>query len=115
MDRPKLVIVGHGSRDAVSNDEFERLVALYQQRRPEFEVRHGYIELAQPSLIETLTNLGRDTGEVTLLPLFLFAAGHVKQDVPLAMEAAGRATPGLKFRLAQELGIHRALVNAALE
>jgi sirohydrochlorin cobaltochelatase len=114
-DRPLLLIVGHGSRGVGANVEFEQLVALYQQRRPEFEIRYGYIEIAQPLLPDALAALGRTTGDITLLPLFLFAAGHVKKDIPAALATARRDAPGLRFRTARELGVHPALVNVTLE
>src|SRR5436309_206322 len=105
-DRPILLIVGHGSRGAGANVEFEQLVTLYQQRRPEFEICLAYIEMAHPLLAEALAALGRRTGDVTLLPLFLFAAGHVKRDIPVALSTAQRESPGLRFRTSRELGVH---------
>ncbi len=115
MDRPIVLVVGHGSREAAANDEFEQLVARYQARRPEFELRHGYVELAQPSLADALAALGRGEASVTLLPLFLFAAGHVKNDIPLALAVARRNLPGASFRAARALGVHAGMVDLALE
>ena len=48
MKKISVLLVGHGSREASANQEFEQLVAEYQARRPEFSVKFGYIELAQP-------------------------------------------------------------------
>ena len=112
--RPIVIIVGHGSRDAPANQEFEQLVAQYQARRPDLELRYGYVELAQPALADALANLPPDAKEVTLLPLFLFAAGHVKNDVPLALAAARRQHPQVQFRAARALGVHPLLVELAL-
>lgn len=114
-ERPLLLMVGHGSRGDDANAEFEQLVDLYQQRRPEFEIHHSYIEIAHPLLPEALANLGHSAGDVTLLPLFLFAAGHVKRDIPAALEIAQQKSPDLRFRTARELGIHPALVSLALQ
>ena len=113
--RPVVLIVGHGSRDAAANLEFEQLVARYQARRPEMEVRHGYVELAQPSLGDALAQLPLECDEATLLPLFLFAAGHVKNDLPLALAAARRRRPSTRFSAARALGVHPALVELALK
>src|SRR5579883_2305915 len=104
--RPIVIIVGHGSRDAPANQEFEQLVAQYQARRPDLELRYGYVELAQPALADALANIPPDAKEVTLLPLFLFAAGHVKNDVPLALATARRQHPQVQFRAARALGVH---------
>lgn len=113
--RPVVVIVGHGSRDAAANGEFEQLIARYQARRPELVVRHGYIELARPSLAEALADVAGDCADVTLLPLFLFAAGHVKNDIPLALAEIRRMRPGVRYTTARELGIDAALAELAIE
>lgn len=115
MSRPLVLIVGHGSRDAAANVEFEQLVARYQTRHPEFELRFGYVELAQPSLAEALAAIGSEPREVIVLPLFLFAAGHVKNDVPLALAEARRQAPGVHFSATRALGVHPRLVELAFE
>ncbi len=115
MNRPTVIIVGHGSRDAVANQEFEQLVARYQARRPEFLLRHGYVELAQPSLAEALAALGSEPRQVTVLPLFLFAAGHVKNDVPLALATARQQAPNVEFLATRPLGVHPRMVELALQ
>ncbi|HVX11168.1 MAG TPA: sirohydrochlorin chelatase [Pirellulales bacterium] len=113
--RSLVLIVGHGSRDAEANQEFERLVARYRARRPDLELRHGYVELAQPSLAEALSDIPSECQEVTLLPLFLFAAGHVKNDIPRALTVARREKPHVTFSVARELGVHPAMVELTLK
>lgn len=112
--RPIVIIVGHGSRDTAANQEFEQLVAQYQTRRPDLDLRYGYVELAQPPLAEALAGIPPGGAGVTLLPLFLFAAGHVKNDVPLALAAARRQHPRVQFHATRALGVHPALVELAL-
>jgi sirohydrochlorin ferrochelatase len=80
-----VLVVGHGSRDAEANGEFETLVATYRAARPDLDVVHAYVELAHPSLSDALCLLAQRTESVVVLPLFLFAAGHVKNDIPLAL------------------------------
>ena len=75
-----LVLIGHGSRVEASNEEFETLVdavklALSGQS---LLITHGYIELAQPYFGEVLESLSRDHSRILLMPISLFAAGHVK-------------------------------------
>jgi sirohydrochlorin ferrochelatase len=88
-----LLSVGYGSRDALANTEFEALVAEYREARPGYEIAHAYVELARPALPEGLAGLARRCREVVVLPLFLFAAGHVKNDLPLALPARRGGRP----------------------
>jgi sirohydrochlorin ferrochelatase/(2Fe-2S) ferredoxin len=107
------LIVGHGSRIAGANQEFEALVAAYRELHPEHEVRLGYIELAAPSLDDALTALIVEgySGTVVLLPLFLFQAGHAKNDLPLAIARARLAGARMPIVIAQALGVSHDMVQ----
>lgn len=110
-----LLIVGHGSRDSNANVEFEALGAVYRAARPDLDVAHGYVELASPSLAAALRALAQRAGSVVVLPLFLFAAGHVKNDIPLALSQARQELPFVRFTVANALGIHPNLVELVFE
>ncbi len=113
--RPIVLIIGHGSRDASANREFTELVDRYQSRRPELDIRHAYLELAQPALGDVLEQLPAEAGTVVVLPLFLFAAGHVKRDVPEFLAAAQRRLPAVEFQVVREIGVEPKMVNVLLE
>jgi cobalt/nickel transport system ATP-binding protein len=49
-----------------------------------------------------------------VLPLFLLAAGHVKDDVPEALAAARVAFPSVRFQAARVIGVVNGLVDLAL-
>ena len=110
-----LLIVGHGSRDPSANVEFESLVAAYRAARPDLDIVHGYVELARPSLATALGDLAQRVDSVVVLPLFLFAAGHVKNDIPLALSQARQDFPAVHFTVTNALGVHPNLVELAFE
>lgn len=102
-----VLVVGHGSRQQSANADFEALVEAYRRRRPDLDVRCAYIEIARPALAEALAELGHAAcRQVVVLPLFLFRAGHVKNDIPLALAAARRVFPATRFLAAEPLGVH---------
>lgn len=109
---PAVFVVGHGSRRADSNVECvtlcERFAALSGRA-----TGLGYIELAQPDLTAGFDAIAVQGDDVTVLPLMLFAAGHVKHDVPAAVEAARSRHPAVRFRIAQPLGIHPNVIGIA--
>jgi sirohydrochlorin ferrochelatase len=115
VERRSVLILGHGSRRPVANAQFEALVARFRARRPDLDVGHAYVELARPLLAEGLASLARSSDRVTLLPLFLFAAGHVKRDVPEGLEEARAAFPAVRFDAAGELGVDPAMIAIALD
>jgi sirohydrochlorin cobaltochelatase len=110
-----LLILGHGSREPASNLEFEAMVAVMAARRPDLEVAYGYVELARPSLPEALRQLASGADHVVVVPLFLFTAGHVKNDLPIALNDARRDCPSVRFTATRALGVHPALVELAFE
>jgi sirohydrochlorin ferrochelatase/(2Fe-2S) ferredoxin len=105
--------VGHGSRDPTANQEFEAFAAAYREARPGAQVVVGCIDLARPLLAEALATAAASSPRVLVVPLFLFAAGHVKNDVPLAVDAARRRFPDTTFSVAPHLGVHPALAEVA--
>lgn len=110
-----LLIVGHGSRALPANRELEALVAEFRQLSPELHVAHACVELAEPALSAALLDIGRRARRVVVLPLFLFGAGHVKNDLPLALEAARAELPHVQYLAAEALGVHAQLVALVRE
>jgi sirohydrochlorin cobaltochelatase len=110
------LLLGHGSREAAANEEFERCVGAWRARRSDGAVvAHAYVELAAPSLDEGLAGLAVAAAEVVVVPLFLFAAGHIKNDVPLALARARARFPKVRFVAASPLGVHPELARLAFE
>ena len=90
-----VMICGHGSRDEAACDEFRRVVDRIAERLPEWPVAMGYLEFARPIIREGLDALrARGVDHVLAVPGMLFAAGHVKNDVPVgAQRLRRRARP----------------------
>jgi len=78
-----ILICGHGSRNKLAITEFQELTKFIQKRYPNFLVEYGFLEFAKPSLVDALDKL-RDLSikKVIAIPAMLFAAGHVKNDIP---------------------------------
>ena len=99
-----ILIVSHGTRDAAALREFKSLVHQYRKRHPGWKITHGFLELARPSIPESLERLSRGAGAITVLPLFLFEAKHVRKHIPEILSRFRRKHPGIKLRLAKALG-----------
>ena len=108
-----VMVCGHGSRDVDAVEEFERLVRGLTRRLPEYPLERGFLEFARPILREGLDRLrARAVDHVLAVPGMLFAAGHVKNDVPSVLNAYA-AEHGIRIEFGRDLGIEPKLLAAA--
>jgi sirohydrochlorin cobaltochelatase len=108
-----VLLIGHGSREPAGNAEFEALVTSFRAAHPELRVEQAFIELARPLLAEAVETIAMSARRIVVVPLFLFASGHVKNDIPLALDHARRRFPDVDIVAAPALGIHPSLVELA--
>lgn len=92
-----ILLIGHGSREPEGNDEIHAFVAQWRARRPSLRIDVCFIEFAQPGLHEGLLQAAKGSRRVLVLPLILNAAGHVKMEIPEAIEHAREHCPGTEF------------------
>ena len=110
-----ILICGHGSRNKLAITEFEELTKLIQKRYPNILVEYGFLEFAKPSLVDALDKLKDNSiKKVIAIPAMLFAAGHVKNDIPsLLMNYSTKN--GIEIIYGRELGINNLMISAACE
>ena len=113
-EKTGILLCGHGSRDANAIKEFGVLAKMLDERLPQFDVDHGFLEFATP-VIRTGLNALRDKGNtnVLALPGMLFAAGHVKNDIPSVLNTYTAQNPSVTVQSGRELGIDMKMVRAA--
>ena len=111
---PAIMICGHGSRDKAAVDQFNQLAVRIKERLPDHRVESGFLEFATPVISTGLDKL-RDAGakKIVCLPGMLFAAGHVKNDLPSEINTYAAANEGLEMVFAADLGINAGLLDAA--
>ncbi|MCR4378539.1 MAG: sirohydrochlorin chelatase [Rhodospirillales bacterium] len=111
---PAIMICGHGSRDKRAVEEFNQLAVRIKERLPKHHVESGFLEFATPVIGEGLDKL-RDAGakKIVCLPGMLFAAGHVKNDLPSEVNTYAAANDGVEMVFAADLGIDARLLDAA--
>jgi len=113
MSKIGVMVCGHGSRDLDAVDQFNRLVRGLAARLPHYPVESGFLEFARPVLRDGLDRLrARGVERVLAVPGMLFAAGHVKNDVPSVLNQYA-ADHGLRIEFGRELGIDPKLLRAA--
>jgi len=107
-----IVLVAHGSRDPEWSRPFQRLAAALGKKLPAAAVALAYLEYG-PSIEEALAALvAKGAGSIRVVPVFLGAGGHVKQDIPKLVAAANPAVP---VRIDAPIGEQDRLIDAIAE
>lgn len=105
MNERTILVVAHGSREAAGNAETGEFVARWRQMRPQWRIELCFIEHAEVLLDEGLDRAAEGAREVVVLPLILNAAGHVKMELPEAVERARARHPQVRFLVRKHLGM----------
>src|SRR5215212_8065983 len=120
MSDTAVLLCGHGSRDPEAIGEFERAATALRQRLMRFapggDFATGYLEFARPTIQEGLAALkAGGARRILAIPGMLFAASHVKNDLPWEMNSFLAENPGVDVRLGRDLGINPKLLEAAAD
>ncbi len=115
MSEIAVMMCGHGSRDKGAITEFAA-VAEELKGRFEYPLDYGFLEFATPIIRDGLDRL-REGGarRILAVPGMLFAAGHVKNDVPSVLNTYAARHDDLQISYGRDLGIDTRLVRAAGE
>ncbi len=111
-----VLLVGHGTRDAAGTEQFFALGRVLADRLSPVPVESALLEFQSPTIAEGWQSLiERGVRHVHVAPLLLFAAGHAKQDIPVAIEQCVQQTPSVTTDQARPLSRHPAMVDVVVE
>jgi sirohydrochlorin cobaltochelatase len=116
---PAILLFAHGARDPAWAQPFEAIAQQMRAASPGHTVALAFLELMQPSLdaaVAALVQAGHT--EITVVPVFLGAGGHVKRDLPALMDQLRALHPQLQLQATCAIGesprVVAALAEAAL-
>ena len=110
--RSALLLIAHGSRRPEANADLEFVAASLRERGTYDIVVPSYLELAEPDIAtggERCVEQGAT--RVTMVPYFLSAGVHVRDDLEASRLALAGRFAGVEFRLAGPLGRHPLLLE----
>ena len=111
MNSLSILLVGHGSRNRDGNTEILHFAAQWRARHPAWRIETCFIEHAEVLLDAGLDQAARDARRVLVIPFILNAAGHVKMELPAAIEAARARHPAVSFSCTRHLGMGREILK----
>lgn len=105
MSTAGLILFAHGARDPRWAEPFERLKRKVEAAQPALRVALAYLEIMTPDLptaADTLVRAGCTS--LRIVPVFLGQGGHVRDDLPILVEAVRDRHPGVKIDLRAAVG-----------
>jgi len=111
-----IVLVDHGSRRPEANEQLEALAGLLRAREPGTLVLTAHLEILPPDLVDALGACARaGAHDVVVLPWFLAAGRHTRDDIPERVAEGSARHPELRVRIGEPLGLHAKLIEVAWE
>jgi len=115
-----LLLFAHGARDPRWSEPFEAVTAQVRHADATLAVELAYLEFMEPTLREAGERLAaRGCSRVDVVPLFLGAGGHVRQDLPMLLAELAADHPAVQWRLRPAIGeaasVVAAMAQAALD
>src|SRR5215471_12072956 len=105
--RTGYVVFAHGS-SVESANEAVRAVAAEMARKGNLDpVVASFLEGGKPSLLEAISKVaGLGAGRVVVAPYFLTLGLHLQRDLPVLIQEARKAHPGLQIEVTAPLDGH---------
>jgi sirohydrochlorin cobaltochelatase len=102
-----ILLVGHGSRDPEGNAEFLGFAEAVRMSVGSRVVEPCFIELAEPTVQEGIARcVIQGVRQIIVLPVILFAASHVKIDLPHEIDIAKEKYPNVEFYYGRHFGVN---------
>jgi len=111
--RQGLILLAHGARDPRWREPFELLADRVREKRPDVPVSLAFLELMAPDLLAAGDNLiAAGCDEVRVVPVFFGQGGHVRDDIPVLVDALRKRCPNAVISLGQAAGENAGVIDA---
>jgi sirohydrochlorin ferrochelatase len=111
-----VVLLAHGSRVAEANEAVRQLALKVASLLPGTEVEVAYLVRCRPTLPESVGFLrSRGVREIVVVPLFLLAGHHMREDIPRLVAAVAEQYPDLELTCSANLGLDGRIAEMVAE
>ncbi len=114
--RPGLLIVDHGTRNAVANAPLAELAEKIGEARPAWLVEYAHMELAKPDFDTGIDRLvSRGATEILVHLHFLGIGYHVRESIPRLVAIARKRHTAVSIETTAPLGDDERLLEIVLD
>jgi len=111
-----ILLIAHGSRRPEANRDLVEIAHAIAVRRPDDLIEIAYLELAEPDIPTGARRcVDRGATDVRMLPYFLSAGAHVREDLTAFRDRFAEEYPGVTFHCCPPLGLHPGIIDVLLQ
>jgi sirohydrochlorin ferrochelatase len=111
-----ILYIGHGTRSKKGAEEAKAFIQGIMRRIDVPIQEISFLELTEPLIEEGFMRcVERGATEITVVPLFLLAAGHIKQDIPLTLSSLQARYPHIHVNVKDPFGVQGKILDAMAE
>lgn len=100
-----VLLIGHGSRAEQAGEGMDRVAALIRDRGEFPIVDTGFLQLCPPTIEEAVKRcIGQGAVRIWMVPYFLHAGIHIREDLPQIVGALRREYPEVQMTLGEAFG-----------
>jgi sirohydrochlorin cobaltochelatase len=111
-DTPAIILFAHGSRDPLWHRPMQAVAAQIAAQAPQTPVACAYLELSTPDMATAVDQLvTQGSRSIRVLPLFLGAGKHAREDLPRLVAEQRAKHPAVTFTLQPSVGEDARLVQ----
>ncbi|MEH7123644.1 sirohydrochlorin chelatase [Bacillus sp. JJ1773] len=111
-----ILYIAHGTRSKKGADEARKFIAQVMNRVDIPIQEISFLELSEPLLEEGFKRcVEKGATIITVVPLFLLAAGHIKRDIPQTLSSLHARFPQIQIKVEDPFGVQSKILDAAAE
>ena len=104
-NKSALVLFAHGSRDPAWAEPFKAIQTLICGQSPGLRSELAFLEMMQPTIADCIATLAAEGfAQVTVVPLFLAAGRHLREDLPALIAPIQNQFPDLVINVTAPIG-----------
>jgi sirohydrochlorin ferrochelatase len=111
-----ILYICHGTRSKKGVGEAREFLKRVMERIEVPIQEISFLELTEPLIDEGFMRcVDRGASEITVVPIFLLAAGHIKEDIPKALAALQERYPYVQLNVKNPFGVQDEILDAIAE
>lgn len=108
-----ILYIGHGTRSKKDMEEVRAFIQKVMEHNDISIQEFCFLKLTEPLIEEGFQRcLERGATEITIVPLFLLAAGHIKDDIPQELTSIRKRYPNIEVKVRDPFGVQDKILDS---